>query len=39
MDNLSCSFQRYLKTYFHLRPVEKKSFTAGRTILAANFFQ
>jgi uncharacterized protein (TIGR02172 family) len=28
----------YLKTYFQLRPVDKRSFTAWRTIMAANFF-
>jgi uncharacterized protein (TIGR02172 family) len=28
----------YLKTYFQLRPLEKSSFTAWRTIMAANFF-
>ena len=28
----------YLKTYFQLRPIEKRSFAAWRTIMAANFF-
>lgn len=28
----------YLKTYFQLRPAEKDSLTAWRTIMAANFF-
>jgi thiamine kinase-like enzyme len=28
----------YIKTYFQLRPAEKNSFTAWRTIMAANFF-
>jgi aminoglycoside phosphotransferase (APT) family kinase protein len=28
----------YLKTYFQLRPAEKDSFPAWRTIMAANFF-
>jgi aminoglycoside phosphotransferase (APT) family kinase protein len=30
--------ETYLKTYFQLRPVDKNSFTAWRTIMAANFF-
>jgi hypothetical protein len=28
----------YIKAYFQLRPAEKSSFTAWRTIMAANFF-
>jgi uncharacterized protein (TIGR02172 family) len=28
----------YLKTYFQLQPLEKRSFIAWRTIMAANFF-
>jgi Ser/Thr protein kinase RdoA (MazF antagonist) len=28
----------YIKTYFQLRPIEENSFTAWRTIMAANFF-
>ena len=28
----------YLKTYFELRPDEKRSFIVWRTIMAANFF-